>query len=154
MTARKNSTVAIRCPSPLVLFGIDSRGKPQEARFRKEHASLALKAATQLQLNVLASNDPKVAEIAARLPLAGFMRRPNVRAVHSSRPLCHVGRGGGEQISARQPRWAALRGVWFNARRLGAPRPQNWHEICVGDRSSHNRASTTLVRGNRRRAER
>ena len=69
MTATKNPTVATRCPSPLVLFGIDSRGKPQGARFRKEHASLALKAATQLQLNVLASNDPKVAEIAARLPV-------------------------------------------------------------------------------------
>ena len=36
--------------------GIDSRGKPKAARFGKEHASLAIKAATQLQLNVLASN--------------------------------------------------------------------------------------------------
>ena len=69
MTATKDPTVATRCPSPLVLFGINSRGKPKGARFRKEHASLALKAAGQLQLNVLASNDPKVAEIAARLPV-------------------------------------------------------------------------------------
>ena len=69
MTATKDPTLATRCPSPLVLFGIDSRGKPKAARFRREHASLALKAATQLQLNVLASNDPKVAEIAARLPV-------------------------------------------------------------------------------------
>jgi hypothetical protein len=49
MTATKDPTIAIRCPSPLVLFGIDSRGKPKAARFRKEHASLALKAAGQLQ---------------------------------------------------------------------------------------------------------
>jgi hypothetical protein len=70
MTTRaKDPTVAMRCPSPLVLFGIDSRGKPQGARFRKKHASVALKAATQLQLKVLASSDPKVAEIAARLPV-------------------------------------------------------------------------------------
>ena len=70
MTAKaKDSTAARRCPSPLVLFGIDNRGKPKGARFGKEHASLAMKAATQLQLNVLASNDPKVAEIAARLPV-------------------------------------------------------------------------------------
>ena len=60
-TSAKDPTVATRCPPPLVLFGIDSRGKPKAARFRKEHASLALKAATQLQLNVLASNNPKVA---------------------------------------------------------------------------------------------
>src|SRR6478736_3286507 len=65
----KDSTLAMRCPSPLVLFGIDTRGKPKGARFGKEHASLAMKAATQLQLKVLASNDPKVAEIAARLPV-------------------------------------------------------------------------------------
>ena len=29
MTATKDPTVATRCPSPLVLFGIDSRGKPE-----------------------------------------------------------------------------------------------------------------------------
>jgi hypothetical protein len=64
-----HSTSATRCPSPLILFGIDSRGKPKAARFGKNAATLALKAASQLQLNVLASNDPKVAEIAARLPV-------------------------------------------------------------------------------------
>jgi hypothetical protein len=70
MTAKANQPIpAKRSPSPLVLFGIDSRGKPKGARFGREHASLAIKAATQLQLNVLASNDPKVAEIAARLPV-------------------------------------------------------------------------------------
>ena len=70
MTAKANhSTSATTCPTPLVLFGIDSRGKPKGARFGKEHASLAIKAATQLQLQVLAGNDPKIAEIAARLPV-------------------------------------------------------------------------------------
>jgi hypothetical protein len=70
MTAKANHSTQLRsCPSPVVLFGIDSRGKPKGARFGREHASLAIKAATQLQLNVLASNDPKVAEIAARLPV-------------------------------------------------------------------------------------
>ena len=55
MTAKaKDSTLATRSPSPLVLFGIDNRGKPKGARFGKEHASLAMKAATQLQLQVLA----------------------------------------------------------------------------------------------------
>src|SRR5215469_10721621 len=70
MTGKANHSAQLRtCPLPLVLFGIDSRGKPKGARFGREQASLAIKAATQLQLNVLASNDPKVAEIAARLPV-------------------------------------------------------------------------------------
>ena len=88
MTTRvKDPTVAKECPSPLVLFGIDSRGKPKAARFRKEHATLALKAATQLQLTVLASNDPKVAEIASAAGWPGSCDWPHVRAVHSPRPL-------------------------------------------------------------------
>ena len=48
------SKTTIACPTPLVLFGIDSRGKPKAARFGKQHAGLALKAATQLQLQILA----------------------------------------------------------------------------------------------------
>jgi hypothetical protein len=39
------------------------------ARFGKEHADLAVKAASQLQLQVLAGNDPKIVEIVARLPV-------------------------------------------------------------------------------------
>ena len=70
MTAKANhSTPATTCSTPLVLFGIDSRGKPKAARFRKEHAGLAVRAASQLALQVVAGNDPKVAEIAARLPV-------------------------------------------------------------------------------------
>ena len=63
------SRTTIACPTPLVLFGIDSRGKPKAARFGKQHAGLARKAATQLQLQVLAGNDPKIADLAARLPV-------------------------------------------------------------------------------------
>jgi hypothetical protein len=87
MTAKANHSPSAKCcPSPLVLFGIDSRGKPKAARFGREHASLAIKAATQLQLNVLASNDPKVAEIAARLPVGRVHATgPDVRAVRPSR---------------------------------------------------------------------
>ena len=69
MTAKANhSTPGTSCPSPLVLFGIDSRGKPKAARFGKNTATLALKAATQLQLRTIAGDDPKIADIAARLP--------------------------------------------------------------------------------------
>jgi hypothetical protein len=64
---QSRSTIA--CPTPLVLFGIDSRGKPKAARFGKQHAGLALKAATQLQLQVLAGNDPKIADLAAQVPV-------------------------------------------------------------------------------------
>ena len=55
--------------SPVVLFGFDSHGKPKAARFGQKHAGLAIKAATQLQLRVLSSDNPRVAEIAARLPV-------------------------------------------------------------------------------------
>ena len=70
MTAKANhATSATSCPAPVVLFGIDSHGKPKGARFGKDQADLAIKAANQLQLRVLASNDPKVADLATQLPV-------------------------------------------------------------------------------------
>jgi hypothetical protein len=70
MTSKANHAMpATSCPAPVVLFGIDSHGKPKGARFGKDHAELAIKAASQLQLRVLASNDPKVADLATQLPV-------------------------------------------------------------------------------------
>jgi hypothetical protein len=69
MTTAKSSTLATLTPAPVVLFGIDDRGKPKAARFGKDHANLAIKAAGQLHLQVLANDSPKIAEIAARLPV-------------------------------------------------------------------------------------
>jgi hypothetical protein len=70
MTAKgKPNSSATTSLAPVVLFGIDSRGKPKGARFEKEHATLAIKAASQLNLKVLASDDPKVADVATRLPV-------------------------------------------------------------------------------------
>lgn len=70
MSVKANhTTTATSGPAPVVLFGIDSSGKPKAARFRKDHASLAVKAASQLHLQVLANDSPKIAEIAARLPV-------------------------------------------------------------------------------------
>ena len=65
----KHATSATSSAVPVVLFGIDSHGKPKGARFGKDHADLAIKAANQLQLRVLASNDPKVADLATQLPV-------------------------------------------------------------------------------------
>ena len=59
----------VASPMPVVLFGIDSRGKPKAARFGKQHAGLAVKAATQLQLQILVANDRKIADLASRLPV-------------------------------------------------------------------------------------
>jgi hypothetical protein len=69
MTKAKSSTVETLYPAPVILFGMDSRGKPKAARFRKDHAGLAVKAASQLHLQVLANNSPKIGELAAKLPV-------------------------------------------------------------------------------------
>jgi len=136
MTAKaKHSTPGTSCPSPLVLFGIDNRGKPKGARFGKEHASLAMKAATQLQLNVLASNDPKVAEIAARLPVGRvhvtgrtfvpFIRRDLydklVAATASGNPDPSNPSNGASAAASSPPGGSAPH------------LPQNWQQIGVGD---------------------
>ena len=139
MTARANhSTSAPRCPSPLVLFGIDSRGKPKAARFGREHASLAIKAATQLQLNVLASNDPRVAEIAARLPVGRvhttgrtfvpFIRRDLYDKLVAAAPNGNLGQ------SPTPPATGTSGGAAGSKPPGSSPNlPRSWHEIGLGD---------------------
>ena len=134
MTA--NSTSAARCPSPLVLFGIDNRGKPKGARFGKEHASLAMKAATQLQLQVLASNDPKVAEIAARLPVGRVhgTGRAFVPIIHRDLydQLLAAAAANGNALPTSPPNGSS--GAHGSTPGGSAPHmPQNWHAIGLGD---------------------
>jgi hypothetical protein len=136
MTAKaKDSTLATRSPSPLVLFGIDNRGKPKGARFGKEHATLATKAATQLQLKVLASNDPKVAEIAARLPVGrvhatGRTFVPFIRHDLYDKLLAAAADGNGHPT--RPPNGSS--GASGSTPGGSAPHlPRNWREIGVGD---------------------
>lgn len=64
--ARPNAKTATALP--VVLFGLDQRGKPTAARFAETQAALAAKAATQLRLRVLAVANPAIAELAAKLP--------------------------------------------------------------------------------------
>jgi hypothetical protein len=135
MTATKDPTVAIRCPSPVVLFGIDSRGKPKGARFGKQHASLAMKAATQLQLNVLASSDPRVAEIAARLPIGrvhatGRTFVPFIRRDLYDKLVAAAANGDAHPTSP--PNGSS--GASSSTPGGSAPHlPPNWQSIAIGD---------------------
>jgi hypothetical protein len=126
-------------PSPLVLFGIDSRGKPKAARFGREHASLAIKAATQLQLNVLASNDPKVAEIVARLPVGrvhatGRTFVPFIRRDLYDRLVAAAPNGNHHQPPTPPPAGGASGNAAGSRPPRASPNlPRNWHEVGLGD---------------------
>jgi hypothetical protein len=138
MTAKaKHAMPVTSCPAPVVLFGIDSHGKPKGARFGKDHAELAIKAASQLQLRVLASNDPKVADLATQLPagrihatgrtFVPFIRRdlydklvaasPNGNAHPTSPPAS----GSSDAAGAKPPGGSSPN------------LPKTWQEISLGD---------------------
>ena len=137
MTAKANhSTPATTCSTPLVLFGLDSRGKSKGARFGKEHADLAVKAASQLQLQVLAGNDPKIAEIVARLPVgrvhvAGRTFVPFIRRDLYDRL---VAAANGNLAQPPAPPASGASGNAAGSRPPGSsPKlPRNWQEIGVG----------------------
>lgn len=68
----------------VVLFGLDETGKPRAARFSRQHAQLAAKAAGVMGLTVCTVSSPELTEIARQLPAGsihangrGFV--PNVR---------------------------------------------------------------------------
>jgi hypothetical protein len=132
MTAKPNhSTPAM----PLVLFGIDSRGKAKAA---KEHAGLAVKAASQLQLQVLACNDSKVAEIAARLPVGrvhatGRTFVPFIRRELYEQLLAAAGNGNPGQRPGPPAGGASGNAVGSRPPGSSPKLPRNWQEIGVGD---------------------
>ena len=72
--------------SDVILFGLDENGKPRAARFNREHALLATKAAGLMGLTICTVTSPALSEIARQLPAGsihangrGFV--PNVRRV-------------------------------------------------------------------------
>jgi hypothetical protein len=136
MTARvKDPTPATTCPSPLVLFGIDSNGKPKGARFGKQHAGLAVKAAGQLQLHVLATNDPNVADIAARLPVGKVHATGRTFVPFIRRDLYDklvAAAANGTSHPTTPPNGAS--GTSGSTPGGSAPHlPRNWQEIGIGD---------------------
>ena len=144
------SRPTIACPTPLVLFGIDSRGKPKAARFGKQHAGLALKAATQLQLQVLASKDPKIADLAARLPVGRVHATGRTFVPFIRRDLYVAAAAETGPPTLTPVEWVVKR-VWINARWLGA----SLAERLAGDRARRSgyrkrQPRGGLVRGNRR----
>ena len=71
-------------PPAIVLYGLDHLGKPRAGRFSKAEADLAIKAAEQLELKVLALESTELLEMAASLPpgrvyASGKGIVPNVR---------------------------------------------------------------------------
>ena len=99
-------------------------------------ADLAIKAATQLQLRVLASNDPKIGESAARCQLAGFTRLAE-RSCRSFPATCTTSWSqpppNGNAHRASPP--ASGRSGGSGSAAGGSPPnlPKTWQEISLGD---------------------
>jgi hypothetical protein len=134
MTAKANHSMPV---TPLVLFGIDSRGKAKAARFGKEHAGVAMKAASQLALQVLASNDPKIADIAAHLPIGrvhatGRMFVPFIRRDLYDQLLAAAD-GNLHQPLATPADGTSGNDAGSPPSRSSPKLPRNWQEIGVGD---------------------
>jgi hypothetical protein len=134
MTAKANHSVPV---TPLVLFGVDGRGKAKAARFGKEHAGLAMKAASQLQLQVLSSNDPEVAEIAARLPVGrvhatGRTFVPFIRRDLYDQLLA-AANGNLHQPPAPPANGTSGNDAGSPPSRSSPKLPRTWQEIGVGD---------------------
>lgn len=136
MTMGKASALAVPVHSAVILFGIDSRGKPKAARFKKDHADLAIKAAGQLQLRILAANNPRLNEIAAKLPVGRVHAKgrtfvPFIRRDLYDRIVAIAANGNSQPVAASPnsaPPPAAGQGGGH------APNlPKDWHGIGLGD---------------------
>jgi hypothetical protein len=133
----KGHNAATAMPGPVVLFGIDGHGKPKAARFGKHHAGRAFKAASQLQLQVLAGDDPRVAEIAARLPVGRIHAKgrtfiPFVRRDLYDKLTAIAANGKHQPLRAAEA--TATAGPSSSKPSSSTPNlPESWDKIGVGD---------------------
>jgi hypothetical protein len=136
MRERANQSKAISAyPAPVVLFGIDGRGKPKAARFGKQHAGLAVKAATQLQLQILVANDRKIADLASRLPVGRVHATGRTFVPFVRRDLYdHLVLAAGNGATHADPPSHGSSGASGSAPNGSAPHlPKNWQGIGVDD---------------------
>jgi hypothetical protein len=130
----------------VVLFGLDETGKQRAARFSRQHAQLAAKAAGVMGLTVCTVSSPELTEIARQLPAGsihangrGFV--PNVRRVLYAKLIeasalatktdnNHQGTGkpaeGPTETSAPSP------DATSPAPGVGQGYPRDWDDISVG----------------------
>jgi hypothetical protein len=134
----KSQQPSSQAATPIVLFGVDEKGKPKAARFADKHADLAIKAAGQLQLQVLAVTDPAIADIAAKLPagrihangrgLVPFIRKDLYEKLRAA-----AGPAAGPPSPATQTAGAASSGTPDKpVGHPGAQLPRTWDEIGPG----------------------
>jgi hypothetical protein len=135
--AVKTAEPAAATGPSVVLFGLDEGGKPQAARFDREHADLATQAAGLMNLTVCPITDA-LADIAQKLPIGriyangrGFV--PNVgrdlygQLIEAAGVATKGGRavGGdkstGQTTNTEPPKALAAQGY-----------PRDWNDISVG----------------------
>jgi hypothetical protein len=129
---------------PVVLFGVDPSGKPKAARFSDKHASLATKAAGQLQLQVLPLTNHALVDLAARLPIGrihangrGFV--PFVKRDVYIKLVEAAGKPAGANGSHHSPPTTSAAASVHPGTAAERPRhgdgrlPPNWDGIATGD---------------------
>ncbi len=126
---RKRTAQSTASDPAVVLFGLDEGGKPKAARFADGHASLAEKAAKQLQLQIVRIVGPALIEVAARLPVGrihtnGRSVVPNVRRDLYAKLL--------EAAGTAAPAGPGPQSSGAPTSPGGNGPPQNWDEIVPG----------------------
>jgi hypothetical protein len=126
---------------PVVLFGLDSAGKPKAARFTDKHAGLAAKAAGQLQLRVLPITAGPLAELASRLPLGRihangrgfvpFIKRDLYAKLVQAADAAPGGNGAAKSAAASPT--AGAGDAPERPKRGDGRLPPSWDEIAPGD---------------------
>jgi len=70
MTQASKATQAKTCPAlSVIVFGLGDGTKPQAARFPEKQSDQAVRAAEQLELNVMKVTTDEIARLAAQLPV-------------------------------------------------------------------------------------
>jgi hypothetical protein len=124
--------------APVVVFGIDDHGKPKAARFGKDHAGVAMKAADQLRLRVLPGDHPGIADLFGRLPVGrahatGRTFVPFVRRDLYDKLVAIAAPNGSDHQPPPTPDGGGRGAAGSRPPGSGPNLPQSWDAIGVGD---------------------
>lgn len=112
----------------LIVFGLDTAGKPKAGRFTEKHAAAAAKAANSLKLSTCPGDKPAIADILKKIPVGRLHAQGKAFIPYIKRELF-------DQIQAAAapaaPAAKSNPGPAVTETPVARP-PRNWDEIAAG----------------------
>jgi len=125
----KSATQALSGPATeLIVFGVDTAGKPKARRFAEKHAAVATKAAKSLKLSICPGDKPAIADILKKIPVGRLHAQGKAFIPYIKRELFDQVQAAAASVVVTAK---SHQGPAVTEMPIAKP-PRNWDEIAEG----------------------